>query len=333
MVNDEGVAQLSDFGLATVEPVIAFISGSTSNSGGNPRWLAPELMFPGLFNGTGQSTRESDFYAFGMTALEVRIRRNISLLCHIKYPQLFTEKVPFHDMLTSALPLEIAVKGLKPEWPGPDAESRGLSPWIWKRMRNCWKHEPASRAKTRFADLVGFQVSSVQMTNLRVTSASGDKSSRFKTLGIIMEGPEPSEKDGWFANVWNIKYTNTARRRDIRSCRNVSARIVNMSRQDIRSTGVRLSSFPISLLVDYLDFHLPVQILGQFQSTRNSTGHNIARFIGISDVILPMASALIFAVGPTAELLLDYFRRKTKNRETLEQSHHFDSLATTANEV
>jgi len=73
MINDEGIAQLSDFGLATVghDLAIAIASGSTSNSGGNPRWLAPELMFPDLFNGTGKSTPESDLYAFGMTALEV----------------------------------------------------------------------------------------------------------------------------------------------------------------------------------------------------------------------------------------------------------------------
>ncbi len=77
MVNDEGMAQPSDFGLATVGHTygLAISSGSMSNSGGNPRWLAPELMFPSLFNGTGKSTRESDVYAFGMTALEVCVRR------------------------------------------------------------------------------------------------------------------------------------------------------------------------------------------------------------------------------------------------------------------
>ncbi len=79
MVNDEGIAQLSDFGLATIGHDLAIASGSMSNSGGNPRWLAPELMFPDLFNVTGKSTRESDLYAFGMTALEVRIQRHSML--------------------------------------------------------------------------------------------------------------------------------------------------------------------------------------------------------------------------------------------------------------
>ncbi len=71
MVDDKETPQLSDFGLATVEPFREVIASSTSHSGGNPRWLAPELMFPGLFGGTGRSTRNSDVYAFGMTALEV----------------------------------------------------------------------------------------------------------------------------------------------------------------------------------------------------------------------------------------------------------------------
>lgn len=88
MVNDEGVPQLSDFGLSKMgltrevhsasmgsAPKIYSESDSATVSGGNPRWLAPELLFPSLFPrcASGKSTRESDIYAFGMTALEVRV--------------------------------------------------------------------------------------------------------------------------------------------------------------------------------------------------------------------------------------------------------------------
>lgn len=84
MVDEEGNPRLSDFGLARVEPIQAAIAiaGSMSHSGGNPRWLAPELIFPGLFNGTGETTRESDVYAFGMTALEVCLHKAGSLKYH-----------------------------------------------------------------------------------------------------------------------------------------------------------------------------------------------------------------------------------------------------------
>lgn len=71
LINDEGEAQLADFGLSSLGDGIAGTSSSLLNSAGNPRWLAPELMFPDLFNGSGKTTRETDVYAFGMTALEV----------------------------------------------------------------------------------------------------------------------------------------------------------------------------------------------------------------------------------------------------------------------
>jgi len=69
MVDQEGNAQLADFGLAAFEAVHASMTGSLSRSaGGTPRWQAPELLMPSLFEGTGRITRESDVYAFGMTA-------------------------------------------------------------------------------------------------------------------------------------------------------------------------------------------------------------------------------------------------------------------------
>lgn len=79
MVTDDGNAQLADFGLSTIGGLSATTNGSLSNSAGHPRWLAPELMFPDYFNGTGRSTCESDVYAFGMTALEVRSAKKIQV--------------------------------------------------------------------------------------------------------------------------------------------------------------------------------------------------------------------------------------------------------------
>ncbi len=84
VVNDEGIAQLADFGLSTVGDDNETVNSSLSLSScaGNPRWLAPELLCAGVFNGSGKSTRESDVYAFGMTALEVCCTTSLSTVVH-----------------------------------------------------------------------------------------------------------------------------------------------------------------------------------------------------------------------------------------------------------
>lgn len=76
------MAQLADFSLATLETTLTNLRGFNSilTSGGNPRWLAPELMFSEMFGGSGERTRESDLYAFGMMALEVRLHDNFRFL-------------------------------------------------------------------------------------------------------------------------------------------------------------------------------------------------------------------------------------------------------------
>jgi len=153
-------------------------------------------------------------------------------------------------------------------------------------MRNCWKHDPSSRAKTREADLMEF--SPAHLIGLPITSAPVRGSSLVETIGVIKESSEPSsEKDGWFTNVWDIKYALAGGiHTNKNKCFNVSGRVVNMSRAD---------SFNASI----------------FAQLRSARGDNIARFVGICDVVLPIATALIFSVRPTAELLLDYLRRKT----------------------
>ncbi len=162
MVNDEHVAQLADFGQSTVGD--GTVNGSMSNSAGHPRWLAPELMFPEIFNGSGKSTRESDVYAFGMTALEVCCAKSseINFSCLTRISQMFTGKVPFFALPECALPLEVAINGLRPSHPGPETEARGLTGKIWRLMRRCWRQKSHLRPKTHGDDsrLVVFAKSS-----------------------------------------------------------------------------------------------------------------------------------------------------------------------------
>ncbi|KLO04993.1 kinase-like protein, partial [Schizopora paradoxa] len=71
MVSDEGNAQISDFGLGTVDFAGAQSASLSSVSEGNPRWSAPEIIVSKQSDGKIRRTCESDVYAFGMTALEV----------------------------------------------------------------------------------------------------------------------------------------------------------------------------------------------------------------------------------------------------------------------
>ncbi|KLO08214.1 kinase-like protein, partial [Schizopora paradoxa] len=203
MVNDEGSVQLADFGLATVESVRATVTGSMSSSAGNPRWLAPELMFPEMFGGGGKSTRESDAYSFGMTALE-----------------LFTEQVPFYDLAPLALPFEVAVNGLEPSWPGPDAEARGMTPDIWNLMRSCWKRDPSSRSEVLRVDLADFATSVVEIIR---PNPRGIDDRDVKMLMRKIRGK--TDRRGWFRNVWDVELLEDA----LLGRRSVSARIINAS--------------------------------------------------------------------------------------------------------
>ncbi len=159
-----------------------------------------------------------------------------------KFPwQLFTERVPFSDVLASAIPLEIAIRGLEPEWPGSDAEARGLTSGVWKMMKECWKREPSSRTILG-SDL--WETSPISLTGLRVIL--GDARTFCENFPhrqllsgsvVVKESSKASKSAGCLSNVWNIKLQrrDTAvgdtfgRIGDKTDCADFSARIVNTS--------------------------------------------------------------------------------------------------------
>jgi serine/threonine protein kinase len=69
LVDDDGRARLTDFGLITVSESQVLQTTTMSGEGGSLRWMAPESMIPSR---DGRPTsRSSDIYAFGMTIIEV----------------------------------------------------------------------------------------------------------------------------------------------------------------------------------------------------------------------------------------------------------------------
>jgi serine/threonine protein kinase len=68
-VDDEHEARIADFGLARILGESGFTTKTVS---GTYRWMAPELLEPEGVR-VPQVTMASDVWAFGITALEVRL--------------------------------------------------------------------------------------------------------------------------------------------------------------------------------------------------------------------------------------------------------------------
>ena len=71
LIDDNGNACLTDFGMSLITPATAYNYGSV-HGGGATHWQAPELMDPEEFDSNStRPTPQSDVYSFACTALEV----------------------------------------------------------------------------------------------------------------------------------------------------------------------------------------------------------------------------------------------------------------------
>jgi serine/threonine protein kinase len=67
LIDEDGNARITDFGLITITESQAFETDFTAHTGrGSVRWMAPEL-----FGSEVRINRSTDVYAFGMTIHEV----------------------------------------------------------------------------------------------------------------------------------------------------------------------------------------------------------------------------------------------------------------------
>ncbi|EIN12036.1 kinase-like protein, partial [Punctularia strigosozonata HHB-11173 SS5] len=124
LVDDEGRAQLTDFGLTAVMYESDAIGGLTTASfhDGSSRWMAPEL-----YVGSVRLTPESDVYAFSMLLFEI-----------------YAGQPPFHSCRTDAQVFLMVLRGERPVRT-VEATLNGLAPQTWGLMEKCWAQRPGDR--------------------------------------------------------------------------------------------------------------------------------------------------------------------------------------------
>ncbi|EMD39284.1 hypothetical protein CERSUDRAFT_152382 [Gelatoporia subvermispora B] len=122
LVNDQGIASITDFGLSSLYQEN---SRSTSSVGtqGSFRWMAPEILDPELFeNEGGRARRESDVYSFALTMWEI-----------------FTGAIPFEDCPRDATVILRVIRGTRPQYPQQTID--GLNEYVWDIMEDCWQSD------------------------------------------------------------------------------------------------------------------------------------------------------------------------------------------------
>lgn len=133
VIDSNGHARLTEYGLAPINTNPSFVIAATPGSTGTSRWLAPELITPPPNENTMpvMETKAADVFAFGMLAVEV-----------------FTGEVPFVDQRwNEAVTLHIS-RGGRPKMPR-NAHAVGLTVKMWELLESCWKHDPEKRPTMR----------------------------------------------------------------------------------------------------------------------------------------------------------------------------------------
>jgi serine/threonine protein kinase len=146
MIDDEGKARITDFGLINITESQAYNTSHTVlTDRGSVRWTAPELFEPQM-----RTTRFTDVYAFGMTILEVitSFFQSILFSCLICVIQMYTRSPPFKELCKDVQVITAVSKGRRPEHPG---ESVYMEDGLWNLITSCWETDPKDRPHIRKA--------------------------------------------------------------------------------------------------------------------------------------------------------------------------------------
>ena len=81
LIDDEGCARLTDFGMSNLCKGVAYDYESLRGVGDSIRWAAPELIDPEAFGFENyRPTPQSDVYSFACICMEVSSKLNVTCL-------------------------------------------------------------------------------------------------------------------------------------------------------------------------------------------------------------------------------------------------------------
>jgi len=174
LIDDRGIARITDFGLMTMSDLSTILLSETiASPGGTIRWMSPELLDPVRFGSNSHLSRESDCYALGMVIYEI-----------------LTGLPPFYHMLAYS-PVVAVLSGERPEKP-LNAESLGFSDVLWRLLQSCWSESRLMRPTAQqLFDYLSFAAPSwvpppvypiILIDTLNVTSVDSYSSLRVENL-------------------------------------------------------------------------------------------------------------------------------------------------------
>ena len=148
LIDESKRACLVDFGLSHVAyhtQANAITTTATNSEFGSLRWMAPELLHSTHDSSTPKASTASDIYAFGMVMLEACSSPSLDLIRYLLWStQIFTGKIPYHELKRDALILMEVLSFHLPQRPIRTLLP-GLNDNIWSLIQECWCHDPERR--------------------------------------------------------------------------------------------------------------------------------------------------------------------------------------------